>query len=250
MDPFSLSVGVAGLLTLTAKTIRAARSYCQEAKHAKEAASELLAELDVLYFNLSQLDQLLKRDARNSFSNTSVLTTSTHGCKEKLSLLYDKLEKAAAHPMHRFLWPLNSDDHQKTLQELRAFVQWIQFALTLDGSSLLAKTSTEVIDVLQHQLRMFQMLDQANTRAEHTHGTVIDIQTTLRTSDESKERENILHWISSAKSSQKHHDVRLPRVEGTGEWLLEEPAFKKWRDGAENVLWCYGIQGSGKSILA
>ena len=250
MDPFSLSVGIAGLLTLTTKIIRAARSYCQEAKHAKEAASELLAELNVLYINLSQLDQLLKRDTSTSFSNTSVLTTSTHGCRNKLSVLHNKLEKAAAHPMHRFLWPLNSDEHQKTLQELRAFVQWIQFALTIDGSSLLAKTSTEVIDVLQHQLQMFQMLEQADTRAEHTNDTVIDIQQTLRTSDESKERENMLNWMSNAKSSQKHHDVRLPRVEGTGEWLLEEPAFKSWRDGDENVLWCYGIQGSGKSILA
>ena len=250
MDPFSLSVGVAGLLTLTTKIIRAARSYCQEAKHAKQSAGELLAELDVLYFNLSQLDQLLKRDASTSFSNTSVLTTSTHGCRNKLSVLHNKLEKAAAHPMHRFLWPLNSDEHQKTLQELRAFVQWIQFALTIDGSSLLAKTSTEVIDVLQNQLQMFQMLDQADTRAELTHNTAIDIRETMRTADASRERENILNWISNAKSSQKHHDVRLPRVEGTGEWLLEEPAFKSWRDGDENVLWCYGIQGSGKSILA
>ncbi|KAL8836267.1 MAG: hypothetical protein Q9176_006416 [Flavoplaca citrina] len=244
MDPFSLSVGVAGLLTLTTKIIRAARSYCHEAKHAKEAAGELLAELDVLYFNLSQLDQLLKRDASTSFSNTSVLTTSTHGCRNKLSVLHNKLEKAAAHPMHRFLWPLNSDEHKKTLQELRAFVQWIQFALTIDGSSLLAKTSTEVIDVLQNQLQMFQMLDQADTRAELTHNTAIDIRETMRTADASRERENILNWISNAKSSQKHHDVRLPRVEGTGDWLIEEPAFKSWRDGVENVLWCYGIQGS------
>ncbi|KAL8979378.1 MAG: hypothetical protein Q9205_005271 [Flavoplaca limonia] len=244
MDPFSLSVGVAGLLTLTTKIIRAARSYCHESKHAKEAAGELLAELDVLHFNLSQLDQLLKRDANTSFSNTSVLTTSTHGCRNKLTVLHNKLEKAAAHPMHRFLWPLNSDEHQKTLQELRAFVQWIQFALTIDGSSLLAKTSTEVIDVLQNQLQMFQMLDQADTRAELTHNTAIDIRETMRTADASRERENILNWISNAKSSQKHHDVRLPRVGGTGEWLIEEPAFKSWRDGVENVLWCYGIQGS------
>ena len=250
MDPFSLSVGIASLLTLTAKTIQATRSLCRESRHAKEAADEFLTELDVLHFNLSQLDQLLKHDASASFSNTSVLTTSTHGYRIKLSLLCNKLEKAVAHPMHRFLWPLNSDQHQKTLQELRAFVQCIQFALTIDGSSLLAKTLTEVIDVLTNQLQMFQLLDQANTRAELTHNTAIDIRETMRTSDASKEREIILNWISSANPSQKHHDVRLPRVEGTGEWLLEEPAFKKWRNGAENVLWCYGIQGSGKSILA
>ncbi|KAL9036562.1 MAG: hypothetical protein Q9180_004231 [Flavoplaca navasiana] len=230
--------------------MQAARSFCQEARHAKEAANELLVELNILHFNLSQLDQLLKRDISASFSNTSVLTTSTHGCQNKLSLLQSKLERAAAHPMHRFLWPLSSVEHHKTLQELRAFIQWIQFALTIDGSTLLAKTSTEVIDVLTNQLQMFQLLEQVDTRAQLTQNTAIDILETMRTSDASKERDLILNWISNAKSSQKHNDVRLPRVEGTGEWLLEEPAFKNWRDGVENVLWCYGIQGSGKSILA
>ncbi|KAL8673746.1 MAG: hypothetical protein Q9168_001853 [Polycauliona sp. 1 TL-2023] len=250
MDPFSITVGVTGLLALTAKTVQVTRSYCHQAKHAKEAASELLAELDVLHWNLSRLDHLLKNDITASFSNTSVLATSTHGCRLKLSVLHDKLEKAAAHPLHRLLWPFSSDEHRKTLSDLKTFVQWIQFALTIDGSSLLAKTSTEVMDVLTNQLHMFQLLDQADTREELTHSTVIDIQHTVRTSEASKEREAILNWISDAKPGQKHHDVRLPRVEATGGWLLEEDAFKQWRDGNENVLWCYGIQGSGKSILA
>ncbi|KAI4249429.1 MAG: hypothetical protein L6R42_008994, partial [Xanthoria sp. 1 TBL-2021] len=70
MDPFSLTVGVAGLLALTAKTIKATRLYCHEARHAKEAASELLVELDVLHFNLSHLDNLLKRDTAAAFSST------------------------------------------------------------------------------------------------------------------------------------------------------------------------------------
>ncbi|KAL8992921.1 MAG: hypothetical protein Q9169_006740, partial [Polycauliona sp. 2 TL-2023] len=250
MDPFSVSVGVAGLLALAAKTIQATKSYCHEARHAKEAASELLVELDVLHWNLSQLDRLLRHDTSAAFSNTSVLATSTHGCRTKLSMLHEKLDKAAAHPMHRLLWPLRSDEHQKTVQELRAFTQWIQFALTIDGSSLLAKTSQEVIGVLTNQLQMFQLLGQADTRAEHTHNTVMEIQQTMRTAEASRERERILDQISNAKPGQKHHHVRLPRVEATGEWLLEEDTFSQWRDGDENILWCYGIQGSGKSILA
>ncbi|KAL8645740.1 MAG: hypothetical protein Q9226_007163 [Calogaya cf. arnoldii] len=250
MDPFSVTVGVAGLLTLTAKTIQATRSFCYEAMHAKEFANELLVELYVLQFNLSQLDKLLRRDTAAAFSSTSVLTTSTQGCRNKLTMLHDKIDKAATHPLHRFRWPLTSDEHRKTIQELRAFAQWIQFALTIDGSSLLAKTSTEVIDILANQLQTFRLLNQVHTTSELTYNTVVDIQDTVRTSEASKEREVILNWISNAKTSQKHHDIRLPRVEGTGEWLLQEPAFQDWRDGQQTVLWCYGIQGSGKSTLA
>ncbi|CAL8581268.1 hypothetical protein XPA_006968 [Xanthoria parietina] len=210
----------------------------------------MVLEMDVLHFNLSQLDNLLRRHTGAAFSSTSVLTTSTHACRNKLDMLHDKLERAAEHPLHRLRWPLSSDEHQKTLGELRAFAQWIQFALTIDGSSLLAKTSTEVIDVLSKQLQMFQLLDQVDTRTALTNNTVMDLQHVVRTSDVSRERESILKWLSNAKPSQKHHDVRLPRVAGTGGWLLEESTFKKWRDAEENLLWCYGIQGSGKSILA
>ena len=250
MDPFSITVGVAGLLALTAKTIKATGSFCHEARHGKEAANEMVLEMDILHFNLSQLDNLLRRHTGAAFSSTSVLTTSTHACRNKLDMLHDKLERAAEHPLHRLRWPLSSDEHQKTLRELGAFAQWIQFALTVDGSSLLAKTSTEVVDVLTKQLQMFQLLDQVDTRSALTHNTVMDIQHTMYTSDACREREAILKWLSNAKPSQKHHDVRLPRVDGTGVWLLEEPTFKKWRDAKDDLLWCYGIQGTGKSILA
>ncbi|KAL8648041.1 MAG: hypothetical protein Q9226_006165 [Calogaya cf. arnoldii] len=152
MDPFSVTVGVAGLLALTAKTIQATRSFCHEARHAKELANELLGELGVLQFNLSQLGNLLRRDTAATFTSTSVLTTSTHACRNKLTMLHDKIDKAATHPLHRFRWPLISDEHRKTIQELRAFAQWIQFALTIDDSSLLAKTSTEVIDVVANPI--------------------------------------------------------------------------------------------------
>lgn len=68
----------------------------------------------------------------------------------------------------------------------------------------------------------------------------------------SKQRDAILNWISTPRQEQKHQIVRQPRVEGTGRWLLEQSEYIRWRDDvtAPNVLWCHGIQGSGKTILA
>ncbi|KAL8686613.1 MAG: hypothetical protein Q9224_005392 [Gallowayella concinna] len=167
-------------------------------------------------------------------------------------MLHDKLNEAAERSLHRFRWPLSSSEHQKTMHELRAFAQWIQFALTIDGSSLMAKTSAEVIEVLSNQLRMFKLIDQVETDTQLIHSVVTDVREIVSDTAADRERKTILDWISNAKPDQKHHDVRLPRVEGTGAWLLEEPLFKAWRDNSdgEDVLWCHGIQGSGKSILA
>ncbi|KAL8786768.1 MAG: hypothetical protein Q9213_002589 [Squamulea squamosa] len=250
MDPFSITVGVSSLLALAAKTIEIANRYCHEARHAREAARELLVELDVLHYNLSQLDKLFKTEPKGISTNTSVLITSTHACRNKLNMLHDKLERTAEHPLRRIRWPLDETEHKQSLRELRAFAQWIQFALTIDGCSLLAKTSTEVVDVLTNQLHMFQMLNQVHTTADLTYHTVLDIQNTVHASTTVQQREDILNWISNAKPSQKHHAMRLPRVEGTGGWLLEEPRFKNWCNGEDDVLWCHGIQGTGKSILA
>jgi len=39
-------------------------------------------------------------------------------------------------------------------------------------------------------------------------------------------------------------------LKGTGQWLLFDPIFKKWKDdSASSVLWLHGIPGSGKSKL-
>jgi hypothetical protein len=68
---------------------------------------------------------------------------------------------------------------------------------------------------------------------------------------ESKLRDDVLKWISDEDYGQKHNTIRLPRVHGTGRWLLETGEYLTWRDGDyfPNLLWCHGIQGSGKSVL-
>ncbi|KAJ7795320.1 ankyrin repeat-containing domain protein [Mycena olivaceomarginata] len=38
--------------------------------------------------------------------------------------------------------------------------------------------------------------------------------------------------------------------QGTGEWLLDDPKFKDWKSNPGQVLWCSGIPGAGKSVLA
>ncbi|KAK2799233.1 hypothetical protein FQN51_007063 [Onygenales sp. PD_10] len=66
-----------------------------------------------------------------------------------------------------------------------------------------------------------------------------------------KQRETILNWIAPPRHEQKHSSASRIRVEGTGQWLLEHPNYTSWRDdlATPNVLWCDGMQGSGKTVL-
>ena len=67
----------------------------------------------------------------------------------------------------------------------------------------------------------------------------------------SQEREKILDWISTFENESKHNAIRMPRVAETCEWLMDTEEFMTWRKGVDlpSVIWCHGIQGSGKSVI-
>ena len=74
----------------------------------------------------------------------------------------------------------------------------------------------------------------------------------LHNDRKAQERTAILDWISTLEYTNKHCAIRMPRVDGTGQWLLDHPKFRMWRDNmvSNNLLWACGIPGSGKSTLA
>lgn len=130
MDPFSLAVGISGLLTLSASVLKLAQQYFHGIRHAGEAASELQLLHDVL----CRLDGFLRSDSakRQSFDDTSVLVTSTNACRTKLEVLYKKLDAATKGRLLRALWPLNEKEHRQSVQELKAVTQCIHFAMTIN----------------------------------------------------------------------------------------------------------------------
>ena len=59
MDPFSLAVGITGLLGVIAKTLTLAKDHFDGVKNASKAAAALAKELDILHTNLLRLDEFL-----------------------------------------------------------------------------------------------------------------------------------------------------------------------------------------------
>lgn len=48
----------------------------------------------------------------------------------------------------------------------------------------------------------------------------------------------------------KQMDVLSRRHEHTGAWFLESSEFQSWMNGSPGRLWCPGIPGAGKTVLA
>ncbi|KAJ7177596.1 hypothetical protein C8R46DRAFT_889097, partial [Mycena filopes] len=64
------------------------------------------------------------------------------------------------------------------------------------------------------------------------------------------ERTQIIDWFSLINFFQQHADITSARQKGTGGWLLVHPHFQEWKEGLGRTLWCSGIPGAGKTVLA
>jgi hypothetical protein len=95
-----------------------------------------------------------------------------------------------------------------------------------------------------HELK--DLLEQLQPTVSQIGSQVADMHTRL----EVDTRARILKAISTIPYASHHKLASENRLKGSGKWLLEKPAFKKWlNDDRSSVLWLHGIPGSGKTKL-
>jgi Cdc6-like AAA superfamily ATPase len=59
-----------------------------------------------------------------------------------------------------------------------------------------------------------------------------------------------LDWIAPRIQEAQYTDNIRKREPGTGQWFLESPLFAEWLQGKKQNLFCPGIPGAGKTVLA
>ena len=70
----------------------------------------------------------------------------------------------------------------------------------------------------------------------------------------------LLKMLTQLEPLKRHQDVKLPRSQGTGLWLLNLESFIEWQNTNTNtitntgeesghVFCCYGIPGAGKTVI-
>ncbi|CAN9393024.1 unnamed protein product [Alternaria alternata] len=60
----------------------------------------------------------------------------------------------------------------------------------------------------------------------------------------------LLEWISSSDYPAQQSDIIKRRQEGTGQWFLDAPEVARWLGDAKTTLFCPGIPGAGKTMVA
>lgn len=65
-----------------------------------------------------------------------------------------------------------------------------------------------------------------------------------------EDRRNMLEWLTKADHNAEQHDHLKRRQEGTCQWLINSQEYNNWLESAGKTLFCPGIPGAGKTILA
>ena len=60
----------------------------------------------------------------------------------------------------------------------------------------------------------------------------------------------IVDWLTPIDYAAQQSDLISRRQKGTGQWLLDSDEFQRWLSQKQQTLFCPGIPGSGKTMVA
>ncbi|KAE8422756.1 hypothetical protein BDV36DRAFT_309776 [Aspergillus pseudocaelatus] len=72
----------------------------------------------------------------------------------------------------------------------------------------------------------------------------------LQSTQEDQYRKTLRCWLSPIDYETIQNDTYRNYQEGTGKWFLDNPKFKMWVASSSQTLFCPGIPGAGKTMMA
>ncbi|KAJ5356449.1 hypothetical protein N7517_011058 [Penicillium concentricum] len=105
----------------------------------------------------------------------------------------------------------------------------------------------ETNEIKDLRLRIISNISLLNTFNGRIRGE--NIKKIVHHQDEEKDRA-LLEWLSALDYGKRYSDYISRRQDGTGQWLLHSPEFQSWSSGSKKTLFCPGIPGAGKTMLA
>ncbi|KAL6360885.1 hypothetical protein LRP88_05618 [Fusarium phalaenopsidis] len=250
MEAIGLSASIAGLVALADLVFRYSTKYVKGFKGARKEVEEISCEvkdLSLILHNLSlvafELEETQPSDGTQPTSN--VKPHHLRECQQLLMRLETGLvgaqsnldSKSCIERLHgRLIWPFSSTDTKEMLGDVQRHKQTINLALAADSLSKLRL-------LLSRQSLMSSGVDGI----KETIKKILDIETKVIVNNKRKE---VLEFFTNSNPSSEFDTNRKLRHDLTGLWLTEGPEFDEWYATPGSRIWCSGIPGAGKSVLA
>ena len=241
-DPLSISASIAGLVTLTDAVFRRTFKYLKAVRGAPNELSALITAMGALSGILHNLSLITCQLEGEPFDST-IQASHIHSCLQtvdKVRSILDRFDSSteghSMKTMKRLKWPFSGNEIKDLCTEIEGHKTTLSLALTADGLSGLLQTLSRQKD-LQSGINGIESELQRKREVE----TRIAM---------TKERRKVLDWIQPYDPLQNHAMSLRLRHPGTGLWFMESDEMKSWLRCPGARLWCYGIPGAGKTVLA
>ena len=240
-DPASLIGIITGLVELADMVFVRTFLYVKALKEKDEKISALNSEVGALFGILSRLRLLynvMEAEGDRRGCQPGLQTQLLNNCLKTLITIKTKLDAQKDPSKHHRLcptlkslrWPFTSSEVEELLREIERHKANLSLALAADALS-------ELLRALSTQDKI----------SETVHG--IERELTRIALNRQRRRMLASFW---SKDYGEHHDMsrKLWRP-STGLWFTNGIEFRGWlTDKTTKNLWCYGIPGSGKTVLA
>ncbi|PNY26502.1 Ankyrin repeat domain-containing protein 50 [Tolypocladium capitatum] len=151
-------------------------------------------------------------------------------------------------------WPFEAAEVQKIIDAIDREKSLLHLALTNNCRKLLEDMKQNARENVRLLAGLIEALRDDISRV---HGSQTDIKTSLDLlhsyQDDREavyERKAIFNWFLGVDYAPQQTDFIRRRQSGTGQWLLDSKEYQAWLLGDTQTLFCPGIPGAGKTILA
>ncbi|KAK2792301.1 hypothetical protein FQN52_003778 [Onygenales sp. PD_12] len=221
MDPLSITASIIAILQLTSKTIE----YLNDVKDAPKDRAQCAIEASNLYNLLTTLRYRLDEgDSHEPWYGEIRALSVKDGPFDQYKLTLEQLQakilkgRGMNKMGYYLMWKLIKEDVTDLMARIERLKSLVQIALEMDHFKL-SRAIGKGVDAIQQD------------QSRHRH-------------------EEILEWISPTDFPAQQSDFISLVQEGTGLWFLECTEFIKWIHGSEKTLFCPGIPGAGKTMVA
>ncbi|KAF2463616.1 ankyrin, partial [Lindgomyces ingoldianus] len=235
MDPLSVTASIITVLQLSAKVL----AYLSDVKDAPKDRTHCEAEISNIRNLLCSLrDHVQKGDPNQPWYTDVGALAASNGpldqFKQALKALQSKmtdggrLKKAG----EALVWRFKKDEIASILDRIERLKTLVEIALQIDHFKLSQAIKDDTNFVRTHVPALQSGVDKIQQdQADTKHGKLVE-------------------WISPTDYPAQQSDIIGRRQEGTGQWFLNAPEFARWLGEPKGTLFCPGIPGAGKTMVA
>ncbi|KAI1420286.1 ankyrin, partial [Xylaria sp. FL1777] len=212
------------IVDLAFKVIKYMNDVREGGKERSELHQQVVTVYDLLW-NLKFEFESHNLDEETTWSKPIKPLFKPGGTVDQLKLVLEQLASKLVLPsrsvkstLKKVKWPFDKSEVQRILDRLRSLTDSITIALGRANLQVGIDTNKDV-KYLRHAV-------------------------------ESAELETALKWISPLDFRMLQKTAQKRPLSGTGTWFLNNPQVCGWSNCKTKALWCHGIPGAGKTVLA